>query len=139
MKKIFLLFALVSVTLSASAQDKKVRTVFNAGEIAVTKEKMAFDDDYTQSTEAYQATIVGVATGIEQPKKKSEYIIKEGVIDVKVSDENGAIKKGDLITSSSKKGMGMKATQSGMVIGVALEDAVNGSVKVRLMIQYVKM
>jgi len=34
----------------------------------------------------------------------------------------------------------MKATQSGMIIGIALEDAnpSNGLVKIRILIQYVK-
>ena len=41
---------------------------------------------------------------------------------VKVSLENGSIKKGDRITSSSISGIGMKATDGGRVVAIALED-----------------
>jgi hypothetical protein len=44
-----------------------------------------------------------------------------GRIPVKVSLENGSIKPGDYLTSSSKPGVAMKATEPGMTIGVALE------------------
>ena len=44
-----------------------------------------------------------------------------GRIPVKVSSENGAINIGDLVAASSLEGHGMKATQTGRVIGVALE------------------
>ena len=40
-----------------------------------------------------------------------------------MTTENGAIKRGDPITSSSKPGYGMKATQACKIIGYALEDA----------------
>lgn len=49
-------------------------------------------------------------------------IVRSGVTTVNVVIDNGAIKKGDYITSSSKPGKGMKATQSGYVLGVALGD-----------------
>lgn len=41
---------------------------------------------------------------------------------VKVSNINGEIKIGDFITSSKKPGIGQKATESGTVIGQALEN-----------------
>ena len=43
-----------------------------------------------------------------------------GRVPVKVSTENGAIKIGDYLTSSSIKGTAMKATKEGMVVGQAL-------------------
>lgn len=46
-----------------------------------------------------------------------------GYFPAKVTMENGAIKRGDAITSSSKAGYGMKATDACKVIGYALEDA----------------
>ncbi len=45
-----------------------------------------------------------------------------GRLPVKVSDEGGSIDIGDPITSSSIEGVGMKATKSGRVIGLALES-----------------
>ncbi len=46
-----------------------------------------------------------------------------GYFPAKVTMENGAIQRGDAITSSSKAGYGMKATDACKVIGYALEDA----------------
>ncbi|MEX0621938.1 MAG: hypothetical protein WD187_03020 [Candidatus Woykebacteria bacterium] len=43
-----------------------------------------------------------------------------GRVPVKVSGENGPIEPGDLLTSSSTPGVGMKATRAGYVIGRAL-------------------
>ena len=49
-----------------------------------------------------------------------------GRVPVNVTNENGAIAVGDYITTSSTAGFGMKATQAGRVIGMALE-AFNGT------------
>lgn len=54
-----------------------------------------------------------------------------GYFPAKVTTENGAIKRGDPITSSSKAGYGMKATGACKVIGYALEDATtDGTIQV---------
>jgi len=45
-----------------------------------------------------------------------------GRVPVKVSTENGEIKAGDFLTSSSIPGVAMKATKPGQVVGKALED-----------------
>lgn len=44
-----------------------------------------------------------------------------GRVPVKVSTENGPIKEGDILTSASIAGYAMRATESGRVIGAALE------------------
>jgi len=49
-------------------------------------------------------------------------IVTWGETLVRVSNENGQIKKGDFITSSNKPGVGQKATENGFVIGKAMED-----------------
>lgn len=46
-----------------------------------------------------------------------------GYFPAKVTTENGPIRRGDPITSSSKPGYGMKATQACKIVGYALEDA----------------
>ncbi len=43
-----------------------------------------------------------------------------------VSSENGAIKVGDPLTTSSKPGYAMKATQPGPIVGYAMEDHASG-------------
>lgn len=50
-----------------------------------------------------------------------------GQIDTNVTDMNGPIRAGDKITSSMIEGHGMKATEPGMVLGVALEDFEGGA------------
>jgi F0F1-type ATP synthase membrane subunit c/vacuolar-type H+-ATPase subunit K len=49
-------------------------------------------------------------------------VARNGIAAVNVTSANGAIKKGDFITSSSIAGKGQKADQSGYVLGIALED-----------------
>lgn len=81
-----------------------------------------------RSTVAYDNSILGVLSsepvavfraesGPEQP------VSTGGVVVVNVVDTNGEIKKGDFVTSSSTPGKGMKATNSGYVLGMALSDA----------------
>ncbi len=55
--------------------------------------------------------------------KNKTLVALAGRVYVKVSLENGAIKVGDPLTSSSKSGVSMKATKSGKIIGYALEAA----------------
>src|SRR5258708_7749937 len=52
-------------------------------------------------------------------------IARSGVAEVNVTTLNGPIKTGDYITSSGITGKGEKATQSGYVIGVALDNFSN--------------
>src|SRR5262249_40052816 len=45
-----------------------------------------------------------------------------GRVPIKVTDENGPIKRGDYLTASSTPGYAMKATKSGVIIARAMED-----------------
>ncbi|USN92668.1 MAG: hypothetical protein H6782_02550 [Candidatus Nomurabacteria bacterium] len=49
-------------------------------------------------------------------------IALSGRVPVKISTENGVIKRGDQLMLSSLPGIAMKATGTGMVVGIALED-----------------
>jgi len=71
---------------------------------------------------------------------KENVIKTTGIANVKYNLENGIIKKGDPVTSSSIDGEAMKATEPGMILGIALEDTKNsnGLVKIRIMIQYMR-
>lgn len=83
---------------------------------------------YKKSSEPYQFKIVGVVT--QNPAVALDYSASEqpvavaasGVNQVKVTGENGPIKEGDYITTSSQSGLGMKATEAGYVLGMALQD-----------------
>ena len=58
-----------------------------------------------------------------------------GIVPCKVTDENGAVKAGDLLVTSSKRGYAMKAPkhpEAGTLVGKALEplDGTSGKVEV---------
>lgn len=82
---------------------------------------------FSLSTEEYDVGIYGVID-IDAPitlnpfTDKTKPVVTTGEVLVKVSTENGEIKKGDLITTSKYKGIGQKATKSGHVLGKALAD-----------------
>jgi len=56
-------------------------------------------------------------------------VISIGTVYVLVSTQNGQIKKGDQITTSTIPGVGIKADKDGYVIGRALEDDINPNPK----------
>lgn len=86
-----------------------------------------FKGEYIASKTPYDRAIVGVVS--EHPAATftiegiSKYpVLTSGTALVRVSSKNGPIKRGDLITTSSVSGVGMKATKSGNVLGSALQD-----------------
>ena len=126
--------------LTVNAQDKKERKLFNQGTVLISPNGIFDDIAYDISKTAYDPLIIGVATGNHQPKKMNDFVCTEGVIEIKYNSENGIIKNGDLLTTSSEPGVAMKAIKSGMMIGIALEDATSSSglIKTRILLQYVK-
>jgi len=112
-----------SQTVPSIAQNLEIKDE-NAqnGEIVCAKKEEIFRCDT-----AYDENIVGVLG--EKPilvfgKKTTTSlpVISYGEALVKVSTQNGKIKRGDFITSSNKPGVGQKATQSGFALGKALQD-----------------
>lgn len=77
------------------------------------------------------------------PANFKNAIVTDNSTYVRYNLQNGAIAKGDYITISNDPGVGMKATQTGFTIGVALEssDATEkqGLLKMRVMVRYEKM
>lgn len=55
-------------------------------------------------------------------KKNGRPVALAGRVPVKVSLENGPIERGDFLTTASKPGYAMKATEGGMIIGRAMES-----------------
>ncbi|KKR85036.1 MAG: hypothetical protein UU31_C0001G0002 [Candidatus Uhrbacteria bacterium GW2011_GWA2_41_10] len=91
-----------------------------------------------RSTGAYDSTLIGIVStnpGITlgNPKEVNQ-IALVGRVPVNVTNENGSIQPGDYITSSSTPGYGMKATEAGAVVGIALEsfDGATGQIIVKL-------
>ena len=84
-------------------------------------------DGLFRSNISYDENIMGVVGETPilvfgKPTTTTLPIVSSGETLVKVSNINGEIKKGDFITSSEKPGIGQKVTQSGFVLGKALEN-----------------
>jgi len=74
------------------------------------------------STVSNERRILGIAgkrSLIELSNGSSVQVVTGGVTAALVSDINGAVKSGDKITPSPIDGIGMKATQSSMIVGSA--------------------
>jgi hypothetical protein len=137
--KMILVFMLVSLTINSFAQDRRIRKNFELGSILIYVNEDSNDgNEFDLSSKPYQDEIAGIASGNNNPMKRTDLIFKEGIAKVKVNDENGLIKKGDAITSSSEPGVGMKAIKPGVIIGFALEDAKSPHdiIKIHISIQY---
>ena len=112
-----------SQTIPSIAQNLEIKDAkTQPGEILCAKK-----DGIFRCKTPYDENIIGVLG--EKPilvfgKKTTTTlpVISFGEALVKVSTKNGKIEKGDFITSSDKPGVGQKATQSGFVLGKALED-----------------
>lgn len=59
-------------------------------------------------------------------KENQAQIAKTGTLQVLVSDINGAVEQGDYITASPINGVGMRATGSTKVLGIAQNNLTNG-------------
>lgn len=97
---------------------------------------------YVQSYRSYDEGIYGVISDdpitsvIDTNLQSYKTVVTTGTADVYVTTMNGEIKKGDFITSSEKPGIGMKATETGQVVGVAEEDytALNTAVPAKILV-----
>ncbi len=80
-----------------------------------------------KSSRRYQKNLLGVISTrpglILGPVAENAYAVAlSGRVPVKVTTENGPIKVGDLLTSSSREGYAMRATSAGAVIGRVLNE-----------------
>lgn len=89
---------------------------------------------YVLTNAPYDPNIFGVivtdpAIAFESSQPNSYPVVSEGKVFLRVSTINGAIKKGDMLTSSTTPGVGQKATESGFIVATALEDYSSSSSK----------
>lgn len=107
------------------------------------------DGKYVLSGKEYDTDLFGVvnlepAVGLKDtPGENMKPVVTTGTVQVNVSTAGGNIEIGDWVTSSSKPGIGMKATKPGIALGTAVEgyssdnpDA-TGKVRVALAVRYV--
>ncbi|MFZ2385996.1 MAG: tail fiber protein [Candidatus Omnitrophota bacterium] len=106
-----------------------------AGDIIVSTGKKEGAIYADKSSYPYQETIIGIVStqpafvgGVpweENPSKSpvtDKALSLAGRVPAKVCTENGTIKVGDYLTSSSIPGVAMKATKPGQVVGKAMEE-----------------
>lgn len=111
--------ATTNVSLSLPIEDVDAQT----GHIVSVR-----DGNYILSFSSDEPGIFGVITDdpivslTDTSLSSFKYVTTSGEALVKVSAINGAITEGDFITASKIPGVGQKATQSGQVLGVALES-----------------
>jgi len=105
------------------------------------------DGQLTRSTSAYQDALAGVYStkpGLLGGASDSETTEGEvplavvGIVPVKVNAENGPVRPGDLLTSSSTSGQAMRASRErvavGVVLGKALEPLAEGAGVIRALV-----
>lgn len=85
-----------------------------------------FKNKYSISSESYDKGMIGVVVGappavafVPEDSISTVPMITEGVVPVLVNGSNGSIQPGDKITSSATPGQGMKANQTGFILGIA--------------------
>jgi hypothetical protein len=120
-----------AANISASGVGKSIlvedKNVKNGSIISFTNGK------YRLSTIPYDATIFGVVSDTpamdftDKTLEKSRLVVSSGTAEVLVSARNGAIKVGDLVTTSSTPGIGQKAVDPGYILGSAEEELSSGT------------
>ena len=146
-KKYFLILLIIGVFIYNKTYSQNPEAVNNIvlsnGDIFSSSNGVLKGGVLTKTQKQYDELILGVyystSDSLTSKLRLLPYKV-EGIYNVKYNSENGLIHKGDLVTSSSVPGEAMKATQSGMTLGIALEDAIahTGLIKIRILIQYVK-
>jgi len=151
MKSIFFAFSILIFSFSGNSQSNVLEEInqkysmFTNGDILVSPDFTYKSGNFLKSKNPYELNLVGVYYNDNSQNTTDFRSLKNpikvsGITYVKYNSENGSIHKGDPVTSSSVSGEAMKATQPGMILGVALEDATNsnGLVKIRILIQYMR-
>ncbi|GAB4285600.1 MAG: hypothetical protein Kow0068_10980 [Marinilabiliales bacterium] len=150
MKKLFVfVFIIISIVSNAQENDfssTEVNSTYENGTVLISYIGTYLGRNFQMSEKAYDPYLLGVYFD-ENDKTKTDPryykipIKTKGITYVKFNNENGEIKAGDPVTSSSTPGVAMKATEPGIILGIALEDsdkAYNGLLKIRILIQYMR-
>lgn len=101
---------------------------------------------FVRATKEYDSNLFGVLVNeplvvLRTAGEDQKPVVRGGITNVNVTATNGAIKNGDYLTSSTNPGKAMKATNSGYVLGIALEDlsGQEGKISVAVKIEYAEL
>lgn len=114
--------------LAASSSGVATSTVIQSdqaqnGDIICENEQgfVLCNEEYSPKTYGVVVTNPDVAF-ISNGDADKKPVITQGVAQVRVTSVNGPIMKGDYVSSSTKSGLGQKATRSGYALGIAQAD-----------------
>jgi hypothetical protein len=122
----------------------KVNGAAEAGDVLVVDPD--HDEMAKPCSKPYDASIIGVISespsllvsgGLEE--KDAKPLALCGRVKVKVSVENGPIRRGDLLATSSTPGHAMKATKPGFIIGKAMQNFDGSSGKTGMITVFVNI
>lgn len=108
-----------------NAQPGQLVSLDSSMKAGVRKSSIQYDPTVMGVISTKPGYVLADSTGTD-PTATPVALALSGRVPVKISDENGIVKAGDPLTSSSTPGVAMKATQPGWVIGMAMEDQVPG-------------
>ncbi len=141
MKKLLVIAGLLLSIQLLHAQEptQKKHVAFDQGDLVVSNTARLSDGELSKSSEPYSPLIVGVYNEKTETRLVPQVLV-DGIAYVKFDASNGTVSVGDYVTSSSKAGYSMKATQSGYVVGVVIgvSDKDSGLIKIRVQPSWVK-
>ncbi len=102
-----------------NVQDKNIKdgSILSAGEHGALLSTVPYDPQVLGIV-ARDAAVILTNTSSDNGVP----VISNGTVYMLVSTKNGAVKKGDLLATSTMPGVGVKALKSGYVLGTALEN-----------------
>lgn len=133
--KLKLLFALVLFCILTPSIKAQEYTTAGAIAISTTEEAIPVGSiisssrgSYVTSTTAYDPQMFAVTTDAPSTYiddlaiENKHLVVTSGETRLRVSTQNGTIQEGDFLTSSQIPGVAQRATQTGTIVGIALED-----------------
>jgi len=114
------------IKVGSSDLDNEGKAILEPGDVlCLDKEEpnkvIACQTPYASSLISVVSTRPHLTMGAEYKGEDAVKMALSGRVPVKVSVENGPIEIGDYLTSSSTRGVAMKATNAGRVLGIAME------------------
>jgi hypothetical protein len=106
----------------------------SAGDILSKREEGIFRTEVSYDKNMFGVVVSDPSVVLNTSGNGVVPIISYGEAIVNVSDRNGDILAGDFITSSTEPGLGQKSTESGFVVGKALENLNDSEGQIRVFV-----
>lgn len=124
---VLLLISFFGITFAVSAVSLPVDSYKDLlpkpGDIVTQKDGKYKLSDYSYDTDMIGVIVANPDVSLEDQNLEDYHLVTSfGEVLVNVSTKNGPIVEGDYLTSSDTPGVGVKALESGQVLGIALES-----------------